>query len=925
MKKLLQLGITQKLLLSFGLVVGTTLLATVIAVRSYGVFSDSLSEITSVSVPIMSDSMATTQLAVEFSAAIPLLTSANDQQDRVERYDTLVSIASRLEEQIMKADNLAGNSSSTESVIGDISFVKEHLQTLNTAVDARIDAREMTWNLMGEINLIQSSVNNELLAIATKSTLDFENLTKTKFEENRELLDSLLEDRIRQLVNALSLQNAVLNAAMLVAMNQSEGLEAATKAVSGYRTQLLPYHVEDVEQLDKELNEFISLVNAVVASSKPATDGLGRLPANERQRRQVQVQTISKRIISALSPAIDTWKFLTMLDGDELKVLTDESLPLFIQSGISQLTALLELRAELNTVSGTLGQALMVGNLPGLTPLMEQYQLSENRIGKILPQTSSVQGMYEVSDQISDLFSLGDVVQGVFHHRMQELTSELAIDDSRKALEQDQSAIINKLVKLVFDNRENVAQVGLDASEKISSSQLQLILVSLASVLTTVLVFWLLVSRSLLRRLHQIINALKSLAVGKYDVSVSINGNDELTELAQTIEVFRKTGMEAQQLHQQKEQQAEQLQLQKQEKERFEKERLAQSEREDRHAHEQAEIARQRAESLELQGRVDRLLAAVNAASNGDLNHPIDTTGDDLPGQMGRALDSLFAEMRSSMQSIDNNSVQLNQASDTLASLSSNMSELSSATAENSHDASQVSDTVDASINTVVSTTEQLSTSIREIVLNTTEAESVALEAVELAHSTDTTVRKLSDSSAGISSVIKVITSIAEQTNLLALNATIEAARAGEAGKGFAVVAGEVKELAKGTAAATEEIESRILDIQTDTESAVTAIQSIYKIVTRISEIQSLISVAVNDQEKYTQDIGNSVTQTASSSETISALIREVASKAKAGQETSNDVKAAAHELSDMAAQLQQLVSHFRPSEHSRTGSDLAA
>ena len=117
-----------------------------------------------------------------------------------------------------------------------------------------------------------------------------------------------------------------------------------------------------------------------------------------------------------------------------------------------------------------------------------------------------------------------------------------------------------------------------------------------------------------------------------------------------------------------------------------------------------------------------------------------------------------------------------------------------------------------------------MTASIGEIAKNSNEAATIAKEAVSVAGSANETIKTLGEASVEIGKVIKVITSIAQQTNLLALNATIEAARAGEAGKGFAVVANEVKELAKQTAQATEDISQRIEAIQAGSEGAVEAI-----------------------------------------------------------------------------------------------------
>ena len=177
---------------------------------------------------------------------------------------------------------------------------------------------------------------------------------------------------------------------------------------------------------------------------------------------------------------------------------------------------------------------------------------------------------------------------------------------------------------------------------------------------------------------------------------------------------------------------------------------------------------------------------------------------------------------------------------------------------------------------------------------------------------TPETIAKLGESSQEIGNVIKLITSIAQQTNLLALNATIEAARAGEAGKGFAVVANEVKELAKETTKATEDISQKIAAIQGDTQGAVAAIQEISSVINQINDISNTIASAVEEQTATTNEMGRNVSEAATGAQEIARNMSVVASAAADTTRGAGDTAQAASELSRMAAQMQQLVGQFR-------------
>ncbi len=309
--------------------------------------------------------------------------------------------------------------------------------------------------------------------------------------------------------------------------------------------------------------------------------------------------------------------------------------------------------------------------------------------------------------------------------------------------------------------------------------------------------------------------------------------------------------------------------------------------------------------------KVEQILDVVSAAAGGDLTRTLDIEGEDAVGRVASGLRTLLATLRESMGNIGGTAESLAAAADQLTSLAEGMGEGASTTSDRAASASSASVQVSASIQTVATAAEEMTASIREIAKNATEAATVATDAVTVASEAQGTVASLGESSAEIGQVIKVITSIAQQTNLLALNATIEAARAGDAGKGFAVVANEVKELAKETAKATEEIGQKIEAIQSDTQGAVSAISRIADVIAKINDIQSTIASAVEEQTATTNEIARSVTEAAAGANGIAEDVTQVATAAADTREGAQNTLTSATELTGMAGELRDLVGRF--------------
>ncbi|MEU4422387.1 methyl-accepting chemotaxis protein [Actinoplanes sp. NPDC024001] len=306
------------------------------------------------------------------------------------------------------------------------------------------------------------------------------------------------------------------------------------------------------------------------------------------------------------------------------------------------------------------------------------------------------------------------------------------------------------------------------------------------------------------------------------------------------------------------------------------------------------------------------VVGALNRLAGRDLTARVELDRRDELGRLGEALNSTAASLRETVSAIAGHAGTVSAASHELSDVSSRIASSSSEIDAQAAAVADAAGNVSGNVGTLQAGSTEMTLAIDEIARNAGEAARVAGEAVGVVGRTSETMGKLGDSSAEIGSVVALITSIAEQTNLLALNATIEAARAGELGKGFAVVAGEVKDLAQETAKATDDISRLVQALQSDSSEAVRAISQIGEVVTRISDFQTLIAAAVEEQTATTSEMGRNVAEVSGSSADIATNIAKVADAVGSTTTVVNQARTSAEDLARTSTELQELVGGFK-------------
>jgi len=311
-------------------------------------------------------------------------------------------------------------------------------------------------------------------------------------------------------------------------------------------------------------------------------------------------------------------------------------------------------------------------------------------------------------------------------------------------------------------------------------------------------------------------------------------------------------------------------------------------------------------------GPLTKVMNTLAEIEKGNMTTRVGLTRGDEFGMLSRAVDSFVSKM----QGIFKN---LQQDSDALASSAEEMSSVGKQVTKNAEDSesniasvASASEQASTNTNTIAAAIEEMTASISQIATNAGEANKVASEATEKSKEATGAMGKLSSAAKEIGQVTDVIKKIADMTNLLALNATIEAASAGAAGKGFAVVAGEIKELANQSAKSADDIARRIEGIQSGTGEAVTVINGVSDIITKINKSVESISNHVSQQTKASNEISRNTSEAAKGVSVMNQSIAGVAKGAKEGAEGAKQITQSAGDLAKLASNLKHVLSGFR-------------
>ncbi|WP_340150444.1 methyl-accepting chemotaxis protein [uncultured Sneathiella sp.] len=778
-----------------------------------------------------------------------------------------------------------------------IKKVTQFFNRKNKVVEEKGEASYSRFGIGPRLIASFSVVATLTVAISIVSWFSLGTLTSSKKE--------LIDQKVPAITLAMNLANEITT--FTAAAPQLSNAKGEAERAQSYK---------GITNAAKKTSEQLKILQQYMVgneSLQKIDDGLVKIQNNlERLNEQVQSRLEYAALLNSTAPRLSVARdildtglnsFLLPLRvqviensnqwGELLESSVDQALtgvkPRFDTSELStKPSKILRFQEEIFTFKSSgyqmlslLTEGLQAADIDAVKDLESVFLSSISSMGTPLTaieQETSKARTKELVELFDDFLAMGvkgskDGSVNIFKTRIMELEAA----NAAQGIVSESRFLAGILVKNVNSFTEEVQEslaVASKESEALSdNTRMALIVCAVIALIATIAIGWLYVQRNIIRRMMLLVASAQRLSEGDLTSSIYRDGTDEIARLGHALVGFRDTAREANEAR-----------LEADEQRKIREEEKARQEEAQRQAEKSAQEERE---------RVERDVAETKTRERNQLADAFEGSVKHLVEKFAVAT----AEMSEMSVSMTSSAEDTTQRSATVAS---------------------ASDLATSSVNSVAAATEELTSSINEISRQVNQAAGIAGEAVSEAERTNIMVTSLNEAAAKIGDVVGLINDIAGQTNLLALNATIEAARAGDAGKGFAVVASEVKNLAAQTAKATEEITEQIRAVQEETGNAVGAIGGITTTISKINEIATSISAAVEEQGAATGEISRSVQQAAEGSQEVSQNISSVRDAAESTgktalqvQEVSNDM---AKEVSDLDREVENFLTQIRAS-----------
>lgn len=323
-------------------------------------------------------------------------------------------------------------------------------------------------------------------------------------------------------------------------------------------------------------------------------------------------------------------------------------------------------------------------------------------------------------------------------------------------------------------------------------------------------------------------------------------------------------------------------------------------------------LADQEKSAQDLKSKVDLILSTVNSFKQGDLTKEIGFSGQDAIGQLASGLNSFFGQLKKDIQDINVTANNLVIKSNELKVKSESLEKDSTDTMTKTEEMSEQLNGVNKNMGFVNTSTSDLKIAVDEVAKQANNSSASSSEARKDIGSLAKISQELNSNSNDIVSFISVINSIARQTNLLALNATIEAARAGDVGKGFSVVANEVKELAKQSAQAADDINKKVSTMQSNSSSMLNSTQKSSQLIDGLNQASLVVVSATEEQKETTNRITQLVSDSVGEFEDIVIKVQNISLSAQNANKIAVESTSISKDLDDSAKKLLQIVNKFK-------------